>query len=174
MSEQAGRYQRSAMGMVGAMIVLLAVIGGYIAFRAINRTDPESPVRAVDYEQSLSYARDQADFPVLAPAELPSGWKATSVTFTPQPTRWHLGLLTDRDHYVGLEQSRGSLPDMVHTYVDPEAERGAIVQVDGQGWRTWTDSGGDTALTQVRDGVTTLVVGTAGLDVLEDFAGSLR
>ena len=148
MSEQAGRYQRSAMGMIGAMIVLIAVVVGFVAFRAVNRNEPENPVRAVDYQQTLEYARGVADFPVVAPASLPEGWRATSVEFIPSPTRWHLGLLTDEDRYVGLEQSRASLTDLVHKYVDPKAARGKPVQVDGQTWRTWTDEGGDTALTR--------------------------
>ena len=45
MSGQAGRYQRSFSGMVGAMVVLLVVIGGYVAFRAVNRNDVADPVR---------------------------------------------------------------------------------------------------------------------------------
>ncbi len=174
MSEQAGRYQRSAMGMIGAMIVLIAVVVGFVAFRAVNRNEPENPVRAVDYQQTLEYARGVADFPVVAPASLPEGWRATSVEFIPSPTRWHLGLLTDEDRYVGLEQSRASLTDLVHEYVDPKAARGKPVQVDGQTWRTWTDPGGDTALGRTEGDVTTLVVGTAELDVLVDFTESLR
>lgn len=174
MSEQPGRYQRSASGMVGAMLVLLAVIAAFVAFRAINRNDPENPVRPVDYQQTLEYARSQAAFPLLAPPSLPKGWRATSVTFVPRPTRWHLGVLTDDDRYIGLEQSRGSVADMVQRYVDQEAARGRPVEVDGKSWQTWTDAGGDTALSRVQDGVTTLVVGTAGRDVLVDYVESLR
>ena len=174
MSEQAGRYQRSASGMIGAMLVLLAVIGAYVVFRAVNRNEPESPVRAVDYQQTLDYARGQADFPLLAPASLPEGWRATSVNFVPEPVRWHLGVLTDEDRYVGLEQSRSSLDKMVETYVDREAVRGEPVQVEGQTWRTWTDEGGDTALTREDGEVTTLVVGTPDLDVLVDYVESLE
>ena len=174
MSEQAGRYQRSASGMIGAMLVLLAVIGAYVVFRAVNRNEPESPVRAVDYLQTLDYARGQADFPLLAPTSLPEGWRATSVNFVPEPVRWHLGVLTDEDRYVGLEQSRSSVDKMVETYVDLEAVRGEPVQVEGLTWRTWTDEGGDTALTREDGEVTTLVVGTPGLDVLVDYVESLE
>jgi hypothetical protein len=159
--------------MIGAMLVLLAVIGAFVAFRAVNRNEPESPVRAVDYQQTLDYARGQVDFPLLAPASLPDGWRATSADFVPEPPRWHLGVLTDENRYVGLEQSRGSLEKMVETYVDREAVRGRTVQVEGEAWRTWSDGDGDTALARVDDEVTTLVVGTAGLDVLVDYVESL-
>ncbi|HLN75864.1 MAG TPA: DUF4245 domain-containing protein [Nocardioidaceae bacterium] len=174
MSEQAGRYQRSAAGMVGAMLVLVAVVFGFVVLRDLNRNDPQNPVKPVDYQETLKLARGQAEFPLLAPASLPKGWRATSVRFVPQPTRWHLGVLTNKDEYVGLEQSQTSVGDMVETYVDQAAVRGGTVQIVGESWRTWTDAGGDTALTRVQKGVTTLVVGTPGRDVLVDYVKSLR
>ena len=174
MSEQAGRYQRSAAGMIGAMLVLLLVVIGFVAFRDLNRNEPGSPVRAVDYQKTLGFAQDSAGFPLLAPPSLPEGWRATSATFVPDPARWHLGVLTDEDRYVGLEQSRGSVRDMVETYVDREARRGRQVRIEGQQWRTWTDEDGDTALTRVEDGVTTLVVGTPELELLVDYVTTLR
>ncbi|MGH3371876.1 MAG: DUF4245 domain-containing protein [Nocardioidaceae bacterium] len=174
MSEQPGRYQRSAAGMVGAMLVLLAVIAAFVVFRDLNRTDPQSPVRAVDYEQTLEAAREQSGFTLLAPEPLPEGWRVTSVEFVPEPTRWHLGMLTGEDRYVGLEQAGGSVDDMVETYVDREAVPGGPVEIAGEPWRSWTDDGGDTALTRVEDGVTTLVVGTLSRDDLAAFVQSLR
>ncbi len=174
MSEPAGRYQRSAAGMIGAMLVLLAVIAAFVAFRALNRNNPDSPVQPVDYQQTLDYARGQVDFPLLAPESLPKGWRATSVDFVPEPPRWHLGVLTGQNRYVGLEQSRTSVHDMVDKYVDPDAAPGRPVQVRGESWRSWTDPGGDTALTLEQNGVTTLVVSTTGQDVLVGYVESLR
>lgn len=174
MSGQAGRYQRSSSGMVGAMVILLVVIGAYVGFRALNRNQPDNPVRPVDYEQTASFARRQADFPLLAPVSLPSGWMATSVDYQEDPTRWHLGVLTDEDEYIGLEQSRAPVDSLVETYVDREARRTGGVQVAGGTWSTWSDAGGDTALVRREEGVTTLVVGTPDLQVLEDYAASLR
>lgn len=174
MSEQPGRYQRSTAGMIGAMIVALLAVGAFVGFRGLIRTQPDVQVPAVDYQQAREYGQDQVDFPLAAPESLPDGWRATSVRVVPQPPRWHVGLLTDEDRYVGLEQSRGSVAKMVETYVDQEAVEGEPVQVAGETWQTWTDEGGDTALTRVEDDVTTLVVGTPGLEVLVDFVESLR
>lgn len=86
----------------------------------------------------------------------------------------HLGVLTDEGRYVGLEQSRSSEANMVEKYVDEEAVRGGTVDIEGDTWRIWTDEGGDTALTRVEKGVTTLVVGTPDQDVLVDYVESLR
>ena len=174
MSGQAGRYQRSAAGMIGAMLVLVAGIFAFVLLRDINREVPGSPVKAVDYSRTAAYAEEQASFDVLAPDELPEGWKATTVEFVVDPARWHLGVLTDQGNYVGLEQADSSVESMVSTYVDPAANRGKPVTIEGQAWISWSDSGGDTALVRRAGHVTTLVVTTADEDVLVDYIESLR
>ncbi|HET6625153.1 MAG TPA: DUF4245 domain-containing protein [Nocardioidaceae bacterium] len=174
MSEQPGRYQRSAAGMIGAMLILLAVVVGFVLFRDAIREDPQSPVKTVDYHRTLGFAREQATFDVLAPERLPDGWRATSVEFIPEPFRWHLGVLTDGGEYVGLEQAHGSERSMVSTYVDREAAAGADVVIDGRHWSSWSDQGGDRALVRANAGVVTLVVGSVPQDVLVDYVESLR
>ncbi len=172
---RAGRYQRSFTGMIGAMIVLLLVIGAYMAFRGINRNDPGNPVEAVEWKQPAQFAREDATFDVLAPAELPEGWIATSVRYRAGAEgSWHLGMLTDRRRYVGLEQSAGPVSSMVERFVDPEATQTGEVTVAGERWQTWSDPGEDHALVRRVEGTTTLVVGTEPQDVLADFAATLR
>lgn len=173
---QAGRYQRTAGGMVGAMLVLVAVVLGFVVFRDLNRSEPPSPVEAVDYHEAAGFARENADFAVVAPPSLPQGWRATSVRFVDgSRERWHLGLLTDEERYVGLEQSTDSPRSMVRTHVDAEADRAGGVTIEGDRWARWTDEGGDVALVRRSDGTTTLVVGQ---DVphgeLRGFVASLR
>lgn len=174
MSGQVGRYQRSAAGMIGAMLVLVAGILAFVLLRDINREVPGSPVESVDYARTAAYAQEQASFDVLAPDELPEGWKATTVEFVVDPARWHLGVLTDEGNYVGLEQADSSVESMVSTYVDPATTRGKPVTIDGQTWTSWSDSGGDTALVRRAGDVTTLVVTTADQDALVDYIESLR
>ena len=176
MSEQAGRYQRSAAGMVGAMIVLVVVVVFMVFVRdASNTRAVPDPTPTVDYRQTVDYARRTADFDLLAPRTLPAGWRATSVSFVPRgDQRWHLGMLTGTDGYVGLEQAGRSVSSMVEQYVDPEAARGGTVEIGGSAWQTFTDSGGDTALVRRQGDITTLVVGTVDRDVLVDFVKSLR
>lgn len=175
-SGQAGRYQRSPAGMVGAMIVLVLVVVGFVVFRDANRSDPQAPVRAVDYARDADYAREQASFDLVAPPSLPDGWRATTVEYVPGPDdRWHLGMLTGQDRYVGLEQSGDSVETMVKSHVDAEAREGDPVQVDGAPWSTYSDDGGDLALVRRTGGTTTLVVGHEVPEAeLVDFAASLR
>lgn len=176
MSTQAGRYPRTVNGMVGAMIVLVLVVVGFVLLRDANRDDPASPVQAVDYTADVDYARRQATFDLVAPPSLPPGWIATSVRYVPgREESWHLGLLTADERYVGLEQADASVESMVEEHVDAEAVEGAPVTVSGSRWQTWTDEGGDLALVRQSTDVTTLVVGhEVPSEELEAFAATLR
>jgi hypothetical protein len=146
--------------MVGAMVVMVLLLVGWVGFRSLTTQQPDSPVRTVDYQQVVGPARRAAPFDLVAPPRLPSGWRATSVDFNDQSQpRWHLGVLTDRERYVGLEQSERPAPQMVRQYVDKDASRGAPVRVAGTSWSTYTDRGGDLALVRKDGTTTTLVVG---------------
>lgn len=175
MSEQPGRYQRSFAGMIGAMIVLIAVVAVFVVFRDAVRNDPANPVQPIDYDTSADYARSQADFELLAPDELPEGWIATSVRFDVRGRQaWHLGVLTDQERYVGLEQAERPISAMVEEHVDEDAAQGEDVTVDGESWQTWTDSGDDLALVRDSGDATTLVVGRVPQETLEEFLATLR
>jgi hypothetical protein len=174
-STQAGRYQRSFSGMVGAMVVLLLVVAAFVAFRSAVRDDPASPVQAVDYLHPAEFARSEARFEVLVPSALPEGWIASSVRWTGgREQSWHLGLLTGERKYVGLEQADRPASGMVADFVDADAVRGEDVELDGRSWQQWSDSGHDVALVQEQRGVTTLVVGSVPEATLEEFVTSLR
>jgi hypothetical protein len=162
--------------MVTAMAVLVVVILAWLAFRSLLSDDPVSPVRTVDYRSSVPAVRSAAPFTVLAPPELPAGWRATTARFDRIGTpHWHLGVLTDEDRYVGLEQSSQSVPTMVEAYVDEVARRGAPVDVAGTPWSTYTDDGGDLALVRRAGGTTTVVVGhEVPRTQLVDYTASLR
>lgn len=176
---RAGRYQRSASGLVAALVIVMAVIVAYIGFRALVREDATRDVRAIDaaqYAQVLEFAR-QGDLPVVAPPATPEGWTTTAVEFTPGASpRFSLSMLTEDERYVGLVQSRSRVERLVETYVDEEAESGSPVEVAGDlggTWQSWTDEGGDYALTRDHEGTTVLVVGSAGEDVVRELAASL-
>jgi hypothetical protein len=146
--------------MVGALVVLLALVGVYMVSRAITRQNPPTPVRAVDYRQDVGFARAQARFDLVAPTSLPAGWKSTTVSFTDGPRQhWHLGCLTDAGRYVGLEQANRPVSAMVKAYVDPQPSRGRPVTIRGARWVTYTDAGGDRGLVHRAGNTTTLVVG---------------
>ncbi len=173
------RYERTPGGLVGAMLVTVLAVLAFVAFRAVTTDKEPTPVRAVDYTSALASARADQRLVVLAPERLPLGWQATSATYTRGvlPT-WHLGLLTDDAKYVGVEEARASIADLVDEHVDPDADRGPDVTIAGETWQSWTDSGGDYAVARaLGSGEPTaeavLVVGTASEDEIRDFAGTL-
>jgi hypothetical protein len=158
-SQQTARYQRSFGGMAGAMVVLLVLVLVYVGVQALF-SRPEAGVRTVDYARVVPDARKAADFDLVAPRRLPAGWRATTVSFTTAPgSHWHLGVLTDKGRYVGLEQADRPVRSMVSDYVDEAAGRGSPTEVAGRPWATYTDAGGDLALVRRVGRTTTLVVG---------------
>ncbi len=174
MTEQPSRYQRSFGGLVGALIVAIAVIAGYVVFRAILRVDPPDPVQAVDYVAAASYAQQQISFPIAAPTELPPGWIATSASsrIAPEP-RWHLGMLTQNRKYVGVEESTLTPEEMAKAAIDPAATQGADVSAGGVTWQRWTGPGDNIAYVRRAQGYTLLLVTTAGDDTLQILISTL-
>lgn len=176
----APRYPRTSGGLVGAMVVTVLAVLAFAAFRAVTRDNEPTPVRTVDYAAMVKGGRADHALLVMAPDQLPRGWKATSAAYTTgvAPT-WHLGTLTTSGKYVGVEESRSSIEDLAAEHVDENAERGKDVVIGGRTWQTWTDAGGDYAVARsTRAGGTTvdswLVVGTAPESQIRDFAGTLR
>ena len=157
---QSARYQRSPRGLLAAMLVLVLLLLAYVVVQRLTAAHDTDPTPTVDYAAELPAARKAAGFDLLAPPRLPAGWRATSVRFSPRPGgHWHLGVLTDRERYVGIEQDSDAVGSMVEQYVDDNAARGAAVDVAGRPWASFTDSGGDLALVRRLRGTTTLVVG---------------
>ena len=176
MSEQPGRYQRSASGMVGALLVTLLVILAYVGFRAFSRTDPDVQPQHVDYLAQIGFAQ-QAGAHLAYPASLPAGWYVTRVDYSPgRRPELGLSMLTPDDRYAGVRLSPLSLPQLLTTYVDAHPTAGKPVSMDTglvTRWDTWTDSGGDTALTAHWHHESLMVFGSASPTELEAVAGSL-
>lgn len=172
MSEQPGRYQRSASGLVGALLVLLLVVGGIVLVRALGRHELEVRPEVVDYLPVVEVVQD-AGQRVAYPRELPDGWQATSVESAPGGAAvFGLGMLTDDERFAGVRQESEPLSDLVEVYVDEDATPEGTVQA-GTGelageWRTFTDEGGDLAFGRESPDTTVLVYGSASrADLLE-------
>ena len=87
-------------------------------------------------------------------------------------------MLTDKGDYIGVEEALGGAKDLVEEHVDPDAVQGKDVTVDGTEYQTWTDAGGDYALSrEVDNGDVTqsvLVVGSAPASTIRDYTASLK
>jgi hypothetical protein len=167
--------EQSFGDMLRSIVVLLLIIGAVWAVSAlVSAEDEQRPVREVDYSGQLRAARDLADYSVLAPRGLGSGWVPTSVDLQSSggTVRWHLGFLTPQQEYVGLEQADREPQDLARTYVG-DLTRSGTVAVGGEPWQLYRGET-DTALVRRQGAVITIVVGTAGAEVLTSFVAALR
>lgn len=163
-----------------AVIVIPLVIITYLFTRS-----PDTPaVQVVDYQPVLAQARKQAPFPVLAPAPVPPGWRATRASWltTGQPgiggdpssrNLWQLGFLTDDQVYVELDQGDLRGKDLIDDRTRQGLPDGQST-VGGQVWqRTISPDERTRALVLPSSAVTTLVVGDLRYADLEAYAASL-
>lgn len=179
--ERPGRRPPQTFGaMTGALIFLVLVVLGWVVFRAVTSDNKPTPIRTVDWSAWVKAGRAEQAIGLYAPASLPTGWRATSVNYAGgAQAQWHLGMLTDRGKYVGIEESRSTTRKLVEQYVDPNAVRGKDVEVGGETWQTWSDSGGDHALVRSievdgRPYESVLVGGSADQASIERFVGTLE
>ena len=173
------RAQRSMLGMVGAMLVLLAVVGAFVAARSALRTDLEVKPTPVDYLTVVDAAQENG-IRVFYPSELPEGWIATSVKMPPaQGQPWGLGMLTKEGQFVGVRQEDQSAQDLVEDRLGQGAQITSPATVDGgevTGWRTvvgGADHEDESGLIAVIGDESVLVYGSADASSISRMAGSL-
>jgi hypothetical protein len=171
MSSSGSSRGNPAIGdIIRSVVVIGVVIVGLYGIGQLFTAKPESTVKPIDYASVVAQARPAATFPLLAPADLPKGWRATSARF--QENGWHLGVLTGSDDYVGLEQLKSTPARAIDRFADDSKSAGTA-DVAGQTWDVRT--GPDGRLTYVRDedGFTTLLNTSASRRVLEGYIASL-
>ena len=168
------------------MIRSLAVILIPLVIITVLFTDlpKDAQVAEVDWTPVLTTAREQAPFPVLAPTNLPPGWRATGVKWVKEgePTlngqasvrnQWQLGILTSDDLYLGLVQGDLRPDDLV----DEETRAGrpdGESTVNGQVWQRLVSSDERTYSLVLREPqVTTIVSGDVDYSALEAYASTL-
>lgn len=169
--ERPSRYDRSFGGLLAAMVVTVLFVAAYVGFRALTRDQPDVEPK-VDYLSCVAYLQE-ADVTVAYPSGLPVGWRSTSINFERgTPPTWRVGLLTDDDEFVGVVQEQTDVDRLLDSYVDktpiPGADATPANDLGAATWQTWSDSGGDHALSTVLDsgplaGQTVLVYGSASL-----------
>lgn len=174
MSTQRKNHGNPSLGdIVRTTAVMSALILGLAGLAWLFGTGTEVERRDVDYQSALVSAQRDASFDLLAPEQLPSGWRANTVRYEAgEMGRWHLGVITDEEEYIGLEQTPVSVSSTVEEY-SPDTEARGEVSIGGFDWELRTSERGETSLVRRADDVTVLVTGTAPQDVIETYAASL-
>lgn len=159
------------------LLLSLGVVAGFVLFLVVMVARPQpQEIREVDPAPMLAAARQQADYPVLAPGSLSDEWRATSARFTGNPdgsTTWFLGYVTPQGEYVGVAQSDGRAAEFIEQQT---AEGQAVGQqtAAGRTWQQYQADNGDTSLVASDKDVTTVVTGTLPFDELAAFAEQLQ
>lgn len=169
--------------MVRSLAVILVPL--LIITVLFTRNPDDHPVTVVDVTPSLTAARQQAPYPVLAPVNLPPQWRPIRVSWEKlgRPAlngersvrnAWRLGYLDPEGVYVALDQGDRLPEDLVATASRDGTPDGQST-VGADTWERRVSLDGRTrALVLRRPEVTSVVSGDTGYGELEAFAGSLR
>jgi hypothetical protein len=170
----------------GDMIRSLALIVIPLAVIAIIFTNvpDDAPVEEVDWKPVLATARQQAPYEVLAPTNLPEGWRATRVNWVPlerpylngeaSPRNlWQIGFLTPQEVYIDLTQGDMRAQEMVDQQSREGTPDGNSV-IAGLTWQRLVSPDGRTRSLVLRGPATTAIV-SANLpyEALEAYATTL-
>jgi len=174
-----GRRRTATTGDLVRSLLLIIVPILIITF-VFTRNTGDHPVEAVDVGPVLGQARQQAPYPVLAPAALPPEWVPTRVSWEPDghdgaPPRelWQVGYLSPDRIYFGLSQSPDS-DDLITAQTRDGLPDGTSTVVDTTWERRLSPDGRTRSLVRVGDEVTTVIVADTDYAALEAFAGTLR
>lgn len=169
--------------MVRSLAVILVPL--LVITVIFTRNIGDHPVVPVDYGPVLAQARAQAPFPVLAPVNLPSDWRPTTVSWTklgaPDPAgnpavrnTWKLGFLAPDSIYIAIAQGDLQTRDFIDATTRSGVPDGTST-VAGTRWERRVSQDGRTrSLLLSTPKVTSIVVGDTGYEALDAFAGTLR
>lgn len=169
--------------MIGAMVVLLVIIGAVLAFFGSCQFSPGGPsvdpgaAPTVDAADALQRAARSTAFPVREP-DVPDGWRANSTSTAAvgagatASVVVRVGYLTTAGTFVQLSQSGGDAGEVVAIetgQAEPPSATGTV-DVDGVAWTTYPGRRDEDAWVADLDGVVLLVTGSAGEDEFRQLA----
>lgn len=157
------------------LVVLLVGAGRVLIFPGHHAGPP-----AVQYLPDVRIASRVTGLTFPAPARLPSGWRATSVSLSRgSPVVLQLGLVTARNGYVGIGERPTADPAAAAAFIAGQLGvrgggpvRGTLT-VAGQVWQERRDNRGEVAANRTASGLTVVVVASAGPGDLRTALGLL-
>ncbi len=167
--------------MLLSMAVLLVPI--LLISWFFTREPDEPPLENLDWKAAVATARAEADFPVMAPTEVPASWRATS-TYWHKPGQqvgdrslagheWSLGLLDDNQQHLSLKQSDAPAAAWLRAVMRDGREDGTV-RVKDHTWTKWVSADGRTHyLSRAVGDSTVLLAADHDAEALVTFAGML-
>lgn len=177
---RAGRYQRSAIGLITSLVVTVIGLGALFYFTGLFRNDLEIKPEAIDYADTIESVQRGGLEPVY-PATLPEGWIATGVDVDPEGEPvFMLRMLTDDERYVAVRQEDASPVALARASIDEDAVEADGYQVPStvtdpvaRDWKGFADDGGDRAYVAEYGDDSLIVFGSASAKELQQIIDSL-
>lgn len=155
--------------------LLLTLVVGLVVLATPRRHHGSFP--ATDYRADLAAARTQAPYTVVAPEDLPPGWRPVSVRVTGVDggvVSWQVGFRTPGDRRAAVVQSNAP-PARFVASLSSDGQLVGEQRVDGVWWeRRFRESKGQRSLVRRLGPVTVIVTGTAAYTELGRLAAALR
>jgi Protein of unknown function (DUF4245) len=159
------RRSGNVQSMVLSMAVILALVA-VVIWLVPRPNGIEQP--AVDVANAAEGAAARLPFAPVVPAG-PAGWTPTSAEVnrsTDGVVTWHVGYRTDEGRYLALEVARDTTPAWLKAQTQSGTARGTRT-LDGQEWNAYLQEDRKRySVVRTQDGVTVLVTGEGGYDVL--------
>ncbi|WP_291408529.1 DUF4245 domain-containing protein [Actinophytocola sp.] len=180
-----GRAGLGMRDMIGAMVVLLVIVGVLVAVTRGCSFDPGAPssnpdtAPSVDVSAKLHEAARSVTFPVRRPA-LPADWKANSSSTAgvgsgaAADVVVRVGWLTPSERFLQLSQSGGDVADVLRTETGESGTSTGSVEVTGTTWETYPARRDEVAWVATLDGVVMLITGSAPEGEFERLAAAVR
>jgi hypothetical protein len=176
------KRQATAGDMMRSLALILIPLVAITIF--FTNTPGDHPVMDVDWKPVLAKAREEAPFEVLAPANLPPGWRATRVNWVPQGkpylngepsprNLWQLGFLTPDDVFIDLNQGDVRPEEMVDQQSREGAPDGTSMVADQTWQRLISPDGRTRSLVLVGSNATTVLTADLPYEALEAYASTL-
>ncbi|MGH3761283.1 DUF4245 domain-containing protein [Actinophytocola sp.] len=179
-----GRAGLGMREMVGAMVVLLVIVGLLVTVTRSCSFDPGAPsadrgsAPSVDVSVKLHEAASSVTFPVRQP-ELPSSWHANSSSTAPVGSGSgadvvvRVGWLTPGGRYVQLSQSGGSPGDVLAAETGAASSRSGSVSAGGVSWGTYPSRRDEVAWVATLDGAVVLITGDGSQEEFRRLAAAV-
>jgi hypothetical protein len=157
--------------MIGAVLILVAIIGVLLAFYGGCSFSPGRPtvdpssVPSADASGELARTARSVAFPVRDPA-VPRGWRSNSTSTEPVGAGEivvRVGWLTASGAFVQLSQSGGAVADVLvkETGQSKAPPPTGTVEVDGVTWTSYPSRRDESAWVTELDGTVLLITGSA-------------
>ncbi|GAA3816692.1 DUF4245 family protein [Nocardioides panacisoli] len=171
-----GKYQRSAGGLIAALVTTAVVIGALIWVMGLFRHDTDIGPDSVDLRTTIAEFQQGGLQPVY-PRSVPDGWTVTAAEVPEDQGGFEIRMLTDDGKFVGIAVAKGSSPfELLHHLGEEEATAEAAYSSDGSvapKWDSYSDGSDHAYVAELSGQRLVVVYGDAPASDLQDIVDRL-